>query len=182
MLPQEMFRFCPRCGAARAAENVGQVPLRCGACGLTFFFNPTVAAAAWVFDPDGRALLLRRSHDPAKGKLGIPGGFIDAGETAEQALRREVREEVGIEVTGIAFLSSIPNLYHYRDVTYPVLDFVFTATAIEPASARALDGADEVAWRPLADIDPDELAFPSLRETFRLLRSVSFRGTGLRPV
>jgi ADP-ribose pyrophosphatase YjhB (NUDIX family) len=182
MLPQEMFRFCPRCGAARDAENVGRVPLRCGGCGLTFFFNPTVAAAAWVFDPAGRALFLRRSHDPAKGKLGIPGGFIDAGETAEQALRREVREEVGIEVTGIAFLSSVTNLYHYRDVTYPVLDLVFTAAAIDPESARPLDGADEVMWRPPAGVEADELAFPSLRETLRVLRGESFCGTGLRPV
>jgi NADH pyrophosphatase NudC (nudix superfamily) len=85
MQPSEMFRHCPRCGAGRAAENAGRVPLRCGPCGLVFFFNPTVAAAAWVFDAAGRALFLRRSHDPAKGKLAIPGGFVDIGETAEEA-------------------------------------------------------------------------------------------------
>ena len=48
MVPAEMFRFCPRCAAPRPAENVGRIPLRCPACGLVFYFNPTVAAAACV--------------------------------------------------------------------------------------------------------------------------------------
>lgn len=169
MQPSEMFRHCPRCGVGRAAENAGRVPLRCDACGLVFFFNPTVAAAAWVFDADRRALFLRRSHDPAKGKLAIPGGFVDIGETAEGALRREIREEVGLEVGPVAFVGSYPNLYHYRDVTYPVLDLVFTATAVDVSAARPLDGADAIEWRPLAAVDPDDLAFPSMRETLQRL-------------
>ena len=169
MQPSELFRHCPRCGAARPAENVGRVPLRCAACGLVFFFNPTVAAAAWVFDADRRALFLRRSHEPAKGKLAIPGGFVDIGETAEQALRRELREEVGLEVGPVAFVGSYPNLYPYRDVTYPVLDLIFTATAIEASSARPLDGADDIAWKRLADVAPDDLAFPSMRESLKVL-------------
>jgi mutator protein MutT len=169
MLPADLFRFCPRCGAARPAANAGRVPFRCAGCDLTYFFNPTVAAAAWVFDPAGRVLLVRRAHDPAKGKLAVPGGFIDAGETAEGALRREVREEVGLEVAGVAFLTSVPNLYPYREVTYPVVDLVFTATAIDPEAARPLDGVAGVVWQRPAEINPNDLAFPSLKESVRLL-------------
>ena len=163
MFPAELFRFCPRCGAARAAANVGQIPLRCEACGLVFFFNPTVSAAAFVFDSLGRALFIRRAHEPAKGKLGIPGGFGDIGETAEAAVRREVREEVGLEVENVVFLGSFPNDYHYREVTYPVVDLVFTASAIEPESARSLDGVLGLEWHRPADVDANELAFPSIR-------------------
>jgi mutator protein MutT len=169
MLPADLFRFCPRCAAARPAANAGRVPFRCAACGLVYFFNPTVAAAAWVFDPDGRVLLVRRAQEPAKGKFAIPGGFVDAGETAEEALRREVREEVGLEVSGVAWLTSFPNLYPYREVTYPVVDLVFTATAIDPGSARSLDGVSGIAWQRPAEIDVNDLAFPSLKESVRLL-------------
>jgi ADP-ribose pyrophosphatase YjhB (NUDIX family) len=172
MQPAELFRHCPRCGAVRAAENVGQVPLRCAACNLIYFFNPTVAAAAYVFDTEGCVLFIRRSHDPAKGKLGIPGGFIDVGETADQALRREVREEVGLEIADVAFLASYPNMYLYRDVTYPVLDFVFTAKAVDAEKAQALDGVDGIEWLFLTEVNEDELAFPSVRETVRMLMMV----------
>src|SRR5688572_20394930 len=119
MLPADLFRHCPRCGTVRPDADVGLVPLRCGSCGLVYYFNPTVAAAAWVRDADGRVLLVRRAHDPAKGTFAIPGGFVDMGETAEDGLRRETREEVGLEITAIAFLTSFPNRYLYRDVSYP---------------------------------------------------------------
>jgi ADP-ribose pyrophosphatase YjhB (NUDIX family) len=169
MLPADLFRHCPRCGAARPADNAGKIPFRCGGCGLVFYFNPTVAAAAFVFDPAGRALFIRREKDPAKGKLGIPGGFVDVGETHEQALRREVREEVGLELTNLAFLYSYPNRYEYREVTYPVLDLVFTADAVDPGSARPLDAVTGVEWYVPADVNPAELAFPSIRESIRLV-------------
>lgn len=171
MLPADLFRFCPRCGAARPADNAGAVPYRCDACKLVLFFNPTVAAAAWVFDAAGRVLMIRRARDPARGKLAIPGGFVDPGETADAALRREVREEVGLEVEGVAYLTSFPNRYHYQDVTYPVLDLVFTARAVAPEAAQALDGVAGIEWRLPADVTADEVAFPSIAESLRLLPS-----------
>ncbi len=171
MIPAELFRFCPRCGAARPADNAGAVPYRCGGCGLVYFFNPTVAAAAWVSDAAGRVLLVRRAKEPAKGKLGLPGGFVDAGETADEALRREVREEVGLEVEGVAFLTSVPNRYVYREVTYPVLDLIFTARAVAPERARPLDGVAALEWHRPAALDTAELAFPSVVESLKLLLS-----------
>ncbi len=170
MIPAELFRFCPRCAASRPTANAGVVPYRCDGCGFVYYFNPTVAAAAWVSDPAGRVLLIRRAKEPAKGKFAIPGGFVDVGETADEALRREVREEVGLEVEGVVFLTSFPNRYLYRDVTYPVLDLVFTARAVAPESALPLDGATGLEWLHPADIDPAELAFPSMTESLRLLR------------
>lgn len=166
MLPSDLFHHCPRCGAA---GHAGAVPFRCAACGLVLYFNPAVAAAAWVYDAAGHVLMIRRARDPARGKLAIPGGFIDPGETADAALRREIREEVGLEVEGVAYLTSFPNRYHYKDVTYPVLDLVFTARAVAPESARPLDGVSGIEWRRPADVAPDEVAFPSIVESLRLL-------------
>lgn len=173
MLPAELFRHCPRCGGAVAP---GANPLACPACGFAYFFNPTVAAAAFVFDAAGRALFIRRAKEPAKDKLAIPGGFIDIGETAEEALRREVREEVNLEIDRIAYLCSLTNRYPYRGVTYPVCDLMFTAVAVNPAAAAPLDAVAGLAWRPVADVDPEELAFPSIRLGAELLRAGQRRG------
>jgi ADP-ribose pyrophosphatase YjhB (NUDIX family) len=172
MRPPEVFKFCPRCGAPRAAENVGQSPLRCAGCGFTYFFNPTVAAAAWVHDPQGRVLLIRRAHEPAKEKFGLPGGFVDFGESAEEGLRREVREEVGLEITGVRFLVSVPNLYHYLEVTYPVVDLCFAAQAVAPESAKPLDGVAGVEWLFPNDVPDAELAFESIRVSIAIVRTL----------
>lgn len=171
MRPTELFRFCPRCGAARPDDNVGQTPLRCPACGLHFYFNPTVAGACFIFRPDGRTLFIRRAKEPSAGKLGVPGGFIDFGESAEDGTRREVREEVGLEVTNLRFITSFPNLYSYRDVQYPVVDLYFRADAVDPDAAQPLDAVRSVEWRHLAEIPDAEMAFDSMRVAAAALRA-----------
>jgi ADP-ribose pyrophosphatase YjhB (NUDIX family) len=170
MRPLDLFRFCPRCGAPRPTENAGRTPLECPACGLVFHFNPTVAAAGFVFDPAGRILLVRRAKDPAAGKLGVPGGFIDIGEAAEDGLRREVREEVGLELGNLRFLRSFPNVYPYREVLYPVVDLYFTADATDPGSARPLDAVAGIEWLRAADVPNEDIAFPSMRQAIELIR------------
>ena len=161
MCPPDLFRFCPRCAAP--ATTPGANPFRCGGCGLRYYFNPCVAAAGYLFDPRGRVLLARRANDPAAGKLAVPGGFVDAYETAEDALRRETREEVGLEIGDIRYLTSTVNRYHYAGVEYPVCDLIFTATAVAPEQARPLDAVTGIEWRLPADVDPAKLAFDSLR-------------------
>ena len=173
MRPAEIFRFCPRCAATRPDTNLGATPLRCGTCDFTFFFNPTVAGACFVFRPDGHLLLIRRAKEPAAGKFGVPGGFLDFGESAEDGTRREVREEVGLELHNLRFVTSAPNLYLYRDVLYPVVDLYFAADAVNPEGAAALDGVRSIEWRRPDDIPSDDIAFESLRVALRALRGAT---------
>jgi ADP-ribose pyrophosphatase YjhB (NUDIX family) len=161
MSPIQHFKFCPQCGVRLSAPLTSAV-LHCDACGFHLYFNPAIAAAAFVVRADRAVLFIRRARDPAKGKLALPGGFIDAGETAEVALRREIREEVGLEVGSIHYLYSGPNVYPYRGVTYTVLDLFFVAQALHPEQARALDAVEAVCWLDPAPLDPAELAFPSM--------------------
>ena len=162
MTPASHFKYCPACGTARRGNRETQ-PMVCGKCGFTFYFNTTCATAAFIVRPDGKALFIRREKEPAKGKLAIPGGFVDFGETAEDGLRREFREEVGIRVKELTFLCSHPNLYLYKDVTYRVLDFFFIASCGQSAKAKALDAVASVEWLDPATVDVSELAFPSMK-------------------
>ena len=163
LFPAQIFRHCPRCGARRAEGEPVQ-PFHCDACGFHYYFNAALAVAGVLLAPDGRALFIRRAVDPAKGKLAIPGGFVEIGETAEEALRREVKEEVNLELLPLRFLCSAPNQYPYRGVTYPVLDLVFVADVLDISQAAALDGVESYTWIDPREVPDGEIAFPSVRD------------------
>ncbi|MCC6235087.1 MAG: NUDIX domain-containing protein [Verrucomicrobiales bacterium] len=165
--PSQLFEFCPRCGHRQLAAPSANL-FTCAGCGLRYFFNPTVAAAVFIWRDDGRALFIRRARDPAKGRLAAAGGFIDIGEDAETAARREVREEVGIELSDLRYLSSHTNEYPYAEVEYPVLDLMFTARAVNPEAAAALDDVEGVLWLDPLEVDPEEMAFSSMRDALKL--------------
>ena len=161
----EVFQHCPRCGVRR--EGPATNPFRCVGCGHQQYFNPAAAVAAILLDQDGRALFIRRAKDPGRGKLGLPGGFVDIGETAEEALRREIREEVNLDVGAIEFLCSGVNEYLYQGVNYPVLDLFFAGQAASTAGIAALDGVESFVWLDPATVDLAEFAFASNAEAVR---------------
>lgn len=171
MSPIEHFIHCPRCGV-RLTPRCQPNSIQCAACGLLLFFNPTVAVAGLIRGGDQRLLFLRRAKEPAKGKLAVPGGFVDFGETAEAALARETREEVGLEPAGLRFFCSHVNSYAYQGVTYPVLDLFFIARVAPDARPLALDGVADVCWLDPMQLDLDEIAFPSIRRAIEQYREV----------
>lgn len=160
------FRHCPRCGVLVSGEATPRV-FQCPACRFQYYFGSALAAAVFVQREDGRALFIHRARDPGKGRLAPPGGFIDPGEPAEEAARREVREEVGLECTGIRFLCSHPNRYAYEEITYPVLDLFFVARAVDADGARPLDEVHRIEWLDPRQVPPEDLAFPSMSAALR---------------
>jgi mutator protein MutT len=176
MKPIEHFQFCPRCGQRLCRAGTGNA-VHCPACRFAYYFNPATAAAAFIRNSDGQTLFIRRAKDPAKGKLAIPGGFVDIGETAETGLLREIREEVNIEVTGLRYLCSQSNEYPYKEITYPVLDLFFVAEASGEAKAAALDGVESYHWLQASRVDPAELAFRSIRAALGFYLGKAAKGT-----
>jgi ADP-ribose pyrophosphatase YjhB (NUDIX family) len=120
----DITQHCPQCGDDSRLKKVSN-NLRCEACGLTFFINPVSAAGALIFNETGNLLTIIRAKNPGKGKIGLPGGFVDFDETAEEAIAREIREETGLVAIDITYLSNHPNLYTFKDITTYVLDFFF---------------------------------------------------------
>ncbi len=75
----------------------GKVRPVCSACGLVIYHNPRVAAGV-IPVQDGRVALVRRAMKPCRGTWVFPGGYVDMGESVEDAARREVWEETGLRV------------------------------------------------------------------------------------
>jgi NAD+ diphosphatase len=99
-------RFCGRCGE-RTEETPGERARRCPACGLLAFPRLAPAIIVLVERDDGRALLARNARFPSS-MYSCLAGFVEPGETIEQAVVREVREEVGIEVHDLRYMGSQP--------------------------------------------------------------------------
>lgn len=104
------YRFCPVCAAGlakiTAAEDGGdKTRLRCAACGFTHWNNPTPVLAAVIecVDRDGQVLLARNAAWPGR-FFGLITGFMEAGETPEEGIRREVAEETALEVDALQLL------------------------------------------------------------------------------
>ncbi len=157
-----VFKYCPKCGAA-ALRPAGQKLLRCSACGFELYLNPAAAVAGVIVDGRGRMIVLVRGKEPGKGLWDLPGGFVDPGETAEDALRREVREEIGLEVTTLRYLGSWPNIYEYMGVRYRTLDMGFACEVEDASLARPREAEiAEVLFLGPSEIDLGRFAFRSV--------------------
>ncbi len=142
---------------------VGPKLLRCEACGFELYMNPAAAVAGVIVDGQGRMVVLVRGKEPGKGLWDLPGGFVDPGDTAEEALRREVREEVGLEVTTMRYLGSWPNTYKYGGVRYRTLDLGFACEAAEAQRARPMESeVERVLLLPPEEVDLERFAFASV--------------------
>ena len=165
MLELTGFNFCPHCGSSDWNDFDPKAG-RCGACGFIYFHN-TAAAAAVMIQSDAGIIFVRRSNPPKKGLLDLPGGFVDYAETAEAAVRREVWEELALHIGSLSYLGSFTNTYVYRKVTYYTSDIVFTTELEEALSVHSMrfdpgEVSEVVVARP-ADLDLDQVAFPSMR-------------------
>ena len=98
-------QYCGRCGTLTAVK-AGERARLCPACGLTHY--PRLAPAVMALVRRGNELLLARSAHFPPGMHSALAGFVEPGESLEQCLQREVKEEVGVEVTNLRYFSSQP--------------------------------------------------------------------------
>ena len=170
---RKAWKFCPKCGVPAAQK--GRNPFACSSCEFTHFFAPVSAVGSIITDPSGQVLLLIRGKDPGQGKFGLPGGFIDAGETVEDALIREVLEEVQLNVISQRYLVSFPNEYIFHGFVLPVTDMFFVAE-VETFDGMKTQQGEIDAWHfcRLGKKELARMAFDSNRRALEVyLKTVS---------
>jgi ADP-ribose pyrophosphatase YjhB (NUDIX family) len=162
------WRWCPRC---RTELDGDGTRVECPSCGFVFYASSKATVGALVVDDQGRLLLGRRRGEPFEGHWDVPGGFLDEGEHPLEGLRRELREETGLDVEPLEFLGVWMDRYGGDSTAEATLNLYWTARPV----AGVPDPQDDVAelrWFAPEELPPpDELAFENVPQVLSAWRS-----------
>ena len=142
------FRFCPLCGSSMISFTEGGFPReKCGRCGWVHYHNPRPTVSA-IIAKDKKILLSHRLADPFKGMWDLPGGFMEERESPEDGMKREIKEELGIEIEILKLIGVFgPTSYPFGGQDGYNTDIYYEAKIVsgEPA---AMTGSDvmEIDW------------------------------------
>jgi len=159
--PSRIFSHCPRCGQ-QSFEFDNSKKFTCSSCHFNFYINAATAVAVILEAPDGRIVLAKRKFEPKSGFYDLPGGFVDTMERVEDAVMREVFEELGISVTDMRFLASYPNEYVFKGISYYTCDMAFVCPNIDLNHLKPDDDVAEALVIHPRDIDYGIISFPSI--------------------
>jgi ADP-ribose pyrophosphatase YjhB (NUDIX family) len=168
------MNYCSHCGApvVERVPSGDHLPRHvCDACGTIHYQNPRLVVGC-VPEHEGKILLCRRAIEPRLGYWTVPAGFMENGETLQEAAARESHEEALAQVD-IGSLLAVVHVLHARQV------HVFFRAALRSPEYGAGPESLEVALVAPAEIPWKELAFPST--DFALQRYLEDRGSGREP-
>jgi NAD+ diphosphatase len=154
--------YCPRCGK-QDFRLFNPNKFECEHCTFTVYRNVAAAVVA-IIEYDHKIIVTRREKEPGKGKLDLPGGFVDENQTLEESLEREVQEELGLKIHDLSYLCSYPNKYPYKGIEYSTIDSIFTCKA---DSINITREEKEIAGVEILDpkeLNLDDIAFISIRK------------------
>ncbi|MGA2070491.1 MAG: NUDIX domain-containing protein [Sedimentisphaerales bacterium] len=163
----KIFRYCPGCGASGPKAHSKGKHITCSRCGFDYYHNVASAAGA-IIEYGSKILIAIRANEPKAGMFDFPGGFADYGESVEETLAREVREELGIKIKNPRYLTSAPNIYVYKGITYATTDLVFTYRIDEPKKIK-LNKKEiaEVKFFEPEKIPLNKMAFSSIKKALK---------------
>ncbi len=169
------MKFCSQCGAEvtlRVPEGDNRERFVCTRCQLVHYQNPKIVAGC-IPEWGDRILLCKRAIEPRYGLWTLPAGFMENGESIEQAAMRETWEEARarVSITGLYSLFSIPHISQVYLLFRGDLEDGRFAPGPESLECR-LFSVDEIPWA--------SLAFPVVRETLARYRSDKAGPEGFR--
>jgi len=153
------YRFCPRCGGdleKRLVKTTEPKRLVCLNCSFIFYQDPKVVAGT-IFTLEEKIVLLKRGVEPAMGKWVFPGGYVDRGESVQEAAIRETKEESQMDVK----LGPLLNVYSYS--RSPNVIVVYTAQVVGGALAAGDESVEAGVFAP-PEIPWNDLAFDSTKD------------------
>lgn len=160
---KKFFRFCPNC--QKSIKLIDKV-IDCSSCGFHFYLNPVPTTAIILENDNEEIIFVKRKFPPKKDYWDLPGGFIEFKETAEEAIKREVKEEINLEIKNPLFLGSYVGFYPYKGIRYQPLCLIFYQKIVdkEIEKLQANDDVKEINFFHKTKIPWLKLAFIDIKE------------------
>lgn len=163
----KLLKYCPNCGQDSLNWD-GEKKWSCMRCHFTLYHNVAGAVAVVIRHGD-EVYLTRRNQEPKKGKLDLAGGFIDPRESAEETCKRELFEELrlDIDISKLKYITSLPNIYQYKEMDYHTIDLFYEYEVSEKFNVNIeISEISEAHWISLSEINFDHIAFDSQKRFF----------------
>lgn len=154
-----MFTYCPRCKEKLTQDRDHY---SCSQCGFDYFNTPNPAASVIIVNHKNQIFLNKRAREPKTGHWEAPGGFIDFHESAEEAARREIMGELGIELNDLKIFCSYPGEYDYKGTKYyPLLIFFIAKVDLEKIEPIDPEESQSGMFFNPSEIPWNNFAFPA---------------------
>lgn len=166
-MPQ--WNFCPRCGRQLVwrEKDDGRLRPTCLNCRYTHYANPALAVGVLLTDEQNRVCLILRGEEPRKGYWGLPAGFMEGDETAEEGAVRECQEETGLNVELEGLYQAFS--YQHSDHNTSGVLLVYRARIVSGTPRAGTDTVD-VRFFAVDEIEVEMLAFHTHREALEKWR------------
>lgn len=163
-----MYKYCPNCShkLTKKSKNL----FICNNCGFHLYENPRPTNGLIAENEKGEILLVKRLYPPKKGFWDVPGGFADIEETMEESLKREIREELGVELNNLRYFTSTVDRYLYKGMNYYTLCFHFTGN-VNSKKIIPHDDISEVKFFPKDKIPFNRIAFEGVKTGLKMYLS-----------
>lgn len=127
MNPRNAYKHCLRCGN----ELIDQEEfMLCSTCGHKHFISPVPCNAVIIENDNGEILLVRRKVEPKKDYWDLPGGFIKPYESFAASAKREIKEELQVEIAIEEIIGIYHDVYVYQNVELPTLGICVKASIL----------------------------------------------------
>lgn len=156
--------YCPNCSEKLVKKRKNL--FICNNCDFHYYINPVPANAIILENAKGEILLAKRKFAPKKGYWDLPGGFMDLNESMEQAVKRELKEELGIGIKNFSFFHSYADRYLYKGINYHIIAFTFIGK-IGKQKLAPKDDVSEIAFFPPKKIPFNRIGFKGIKQALK---------------
>lgn len=162
---KNVFKYCPNCKSEHTTFENDHL-FTCHDCQFVYYHNVATAVAT-IIKHQGKILFSVRNNEPMKGKLDLPGGFVDPGETAEEAVKRELKEELNLDIQNLEFFTTDQNTYSFKEITYRTCDVCYITEIDNTHFSIDPDEIQEIQWLSPDEIKLEDIGFDSLRRVVK---------------